>query len=79
LSADPKAISGSGPGGTATKADIQAKLRDIRTEVDQTTTKARQKIERAAVIGLVAVVAVAYFLGRRKGRKRSTVVEIRRV
>jgi hypothetical protein len=27
----------------------------------------------------VAVVGVAYFLGRRRGRKRSTVVEVRRL
>jgi hypothetical protein len=33
----------------------------------------------AAVAGVVVVVALAYLLGRRKGKKRTTVVEIRRV
>ena len=32
-----------------------------------------------AVAGLVLVVIVAYLLGRRRGRKRSAIVEIRRV
>jgi hypothetical protein len=31
------------------------------------------------VLALTAVVAGAYLLGRRKGKKRSTIVEVRRV
>jgi hypothetical protein len=33
----------------------------------------------AGVVGGVVLVTVAYVLGRRRGRRRSTVVEIRRV
>jgi len=33
----------------------------------------------AGIAVAVAVVAVVYMLGRRKGRKKTTVVEIRRV
>jgi hypothetical protein len=64
---------------TIDRADIEAKLREINGEV-QETAKAAVPIGLAVGAGLaVAVVAVAYLLGRRRGRKRSTVVEIRRI
>ena len=59
--------------------DIQAKLREIQGEVDTTTTSAKPYALGAAVAIGVAVVALAYVLGRRKGRKRTTVVEVRRI
>lgn len=62
-----------------TRADIEAKLREIRGEVDTTTESARSYLVIAGGAGVVTVIALAYFLGRRKGKKVSTVVEIRRV
>ena len=61
------------------RSDIEGKLREIRGEVDTTATAA--KPAAMAVVGVVAVVVIgaAYLLGRRKGKKKSTVVEIRRV
>lgn len=62
-----------------TRADIETKLRQIRGEVDS-TAKAAVPIGLAVGAAAVAVVVgVAYLMGRRKGRKRATVVEIRRV
>ena len=61
------------------RGDIEAKLRQIRGEVDATTSAAKPMIVAVGAVVLVGVVGVAYLLGRRKGRKRSTVVEIRRV
>jgi len=61
------------------RADIEAKLREIRGEVDETSSSAKPYALVAAVAIGVAVVALAYTLGRRKGRKKTTVVEIRRV
>ena len=59
--------------------DIEAKFREIKGDVDDT-------VERAKPMGLIALVAVAigaiglaYLFGRRKERKRRTVVEIKRV
>ncbi len=62
-----------------TRADIEAKLRQIKGEVDQATTATRPYL--AAAVAAVAVVAlgVTYVLGRRRGTKLSTVVEVRRV
>jgi hypothetical protein len=62
-----------------TRADIESKLRQIRGEVDS-TAKAALPIGLAVGAAAVAVVVgMAYLMGRRKGRKRATVVEIRRV
>ena len=72
---------GADPGvqGRITRADIEAKLRDMRGEVEQTAEAA--KIPILAIAGGVAtaVVVIAFLLGKRRGRRKSTVVEIRRV
>lgn len=61
------------------RADIEAKLREIRGEVDTTATAAKPTAMTIAIVAGVALLGAAYLLGRRKGKKRSTVVEIRRV
>jgi len=61
------------------RTDIESKLREIRGEVDDTATAAKPAIAAIVAVGVVAVLAAGYFLGRRKGKKKSTVVEIRRV
>lgn len=65
--------------GTITRADIEAKLRAIRDGLEPVGEQARSSL--AAVIPAVAAVLVvgAYLLGKRKGRKRRAVIEIRRV
>jgi hypothetical protein len=62
-----------------TKDDIEAKLREIRGEVDDTAQAAKPALLAVAAVALVVVVGGAYLLGRRKGKKRSTVVEVVRV
>jgi hypothetical protein len=62
-----------------TKADIEAKLRQIRGEVDETTEQSRQYVLMAGVGGAVISIGLAFLLGKRKGKRTSTIVEIRRV
>jgi hypothetical protein len=64
---------------SVSRSDIEQKLREIRGEVDTATTAAKPAAMAVAAVAVVAIIGVAYLLGRRKGRKRSTVVEIRRV
>lgn len=62
-----------------TRDDIEAGFRELEGEVDE---RKDQAMSIAAVVGValvVGIVVVAYGLGRRRGRKRTTVVEIRRV
>ncbi len=61
------------------RGDIEAKLREIRGEVDNTTSSAKPLLLAAAGVAAVGVLAAVYLLGRRKGKKKSTMVEIRRV
>jgi hypothetical protein len=59
--------------------DIEAKLRQIQGEVGRTADAAKPIGIAAAAALAVVLVGAAYLLGRRRGRKRTTVVEIRRV
>jgi hypothetical protein len=68
-----------GEGGEVSRDDIEAKLRELRGEVDAVGESSRS-IAGVVVVGIVvAVIAVTYFLGQRKGRRKTTVVEVRRV
>lgn len=62
-----------------TPEDLRAKLEGIRGEVDDATDTAKPLVLLASVGLGVAVLVGVYLLGRRKGKKRSTIVEIRRV
>jgi hypothetical protein len=67
--------------GTApiTRDDIEAKLRQVVGEVDDRVEAARPNILSGAVAAVVVAGVVAYLLGRRSGRRRSALVEIRRL
>ena len=62
-----------------TRDDIEAKLQELRGEVDQRAEAAKVPAIAIAVGVAVVTIAAAYLLGRRKGKKRQTVLEIRRI
>ena len=62
-----------------TRADLEAKLRSVSGDVTETVDAVKPQIFGGAAAGLLLAVIVAYLLGRRRGRKRSAIVEIRRV
>jgi hypothetical protein len=62
-----------------TRDDIEAKLQELRGEVDQRAEAAKVPAIAIAVGVAVVTIAAAYLLGRRKGKKRQTVLEIRRL
>ncbi len=65
--------------GKITRGDIEAKLKEMQGEVQETAEAAKVPL-MAIAGGVVAFIVVAAFLlGKRRGRRRSTVVEIRRV
>ena len=63
-----------------TRADIEAKLAEIRgvTDDDHRGRRGRGQDRPGRSRGILVVV-VAFLLGRRRGHKKSTIVEIRRV
>ncbi len=62
-----------------TRDAIEAKLRQIKGEVDTSATAAKPVALLVGVAVAVAVVGLAYVMGRRKGKKKTTLVEVRRV
>lgn len=68
-----------GEGGHVSRNDIEAKLRELRGEVDETGDNVRQYAVVAGAVVAVAVVALAFAWGKRKGKRKTTVVEVRRV
>jgi hypothetical protein len=65
--------------GEISRADIESKLREIRGEVDEVGESARSIGMIVGAVAVVAVVGAVFLLGRRRGRKEKTVVEIRRI
>jgi MYXO-CTERM domain-containing protein len=62
-----------------TRADIEAKLEQIKHVADNTTETAAEAGRGAMIGGAVLVVVLAYWFGRRRGHKKNTIVEIRRI
>ena len=62
-----------------TRDDIEAKFKELTGEVSDEVQATRSQ---AVTVGLavgVALVAVVFLIGRRNGRRRSAVVEVRRL
>ncbi|HEY2430447.1 MAG TPA: hypothetical protein VGI06_16015 [Acidimicrobiales bacterium] len=62
-----------------TPADIKAKLSEIDGSFQATTKKAAPVAMAVGAAAILGIAVLAYSLGRRRGRKRQTVVEIRRI
>lgn len=62
-----------------TRADIEAKFAELQGDVESAGEAAKgMGIVVAAVVG-VAVLGLVFLLGKRRGKKKTTIVEIRRV
>jgi hypothetical protein len=58
--------------------DIEARFREIQGDVVAAEDEARTSVATVVVVAAVVAVALAFALGSRRGRKRRTVVEVRR-
>jgi hypothetical protein len=67
------------PRRTVTRADIEAKLAQIKDATSPHVDAAGDTGKGAVIAGAVLVVVLAFVLGRRAGRRKNTIVEIRRV
>jgi hypothetical protein len=59
--------------------DIEARFRSLQGGTSEKVKGAAPPKIGAGVGAIVFVLLIVYFLGRRRGRKRATVLEIRRV
>jgi multidrug efflux pump subunit AcrB len=61
-----------------TRDDIEAKLREIQGEVDETAESAKGMAVAIGAAVAVTVVVAVFLLGRRRGKRKMTIVEVRR-
>jgi len=62
-----------------TRDDLEAKFREIKGGVDQRTKAATDTAMPFAIAGGLIVLLLVYLIGKRVGKKKSTIVEIRRI
>ena len=62
-----------------TRDDIEAKLRELRGEVDDRVEEVKVPAIAIAIGVAVLTIVAAYWFGKRRGKKRQMVLEIRRV
>lgn len=66
-------------GDRITREDLEAELRATVGDPDGAVAAARPRLAAVGIAVGVVVVAAVYLAGRRAGRRRSTVVEVRRI
>lgn len=62
-----------------TRDDLEARFRSVQGEVEEQKANALQTAIAIGAVVAVGVIAVSFLLGRRKGKKRTTIVEVRRI
>jgi len=62
-----------------TPADIEAKFRDIQGQVDVVAEDGKKKMALAGGAVGIVLLLIIYILGRKAGKKQSSVLEIRRL
>jgi hypothetical protein len=66
------------PAQKITRADIKSKLIEIQGDATDTVESARARLIGVAVAAGAVIVVAAFVLGRRGGRRRSTIIELKR-
>lgn len=61
-----------------TRDDIESRFREIQGEVVAVEDEARSSLAAVVVVAGAVIVVLAFALGSRRGRKRRTIVEVRR-
>ena len=62
-----------------TRVDLESKFREIQDDVQGKVDGKRDTMKAVAIGGGIVVLLIIYILGRRSGKKKTTIVEIRRV
>jgi hypothetical protein len=72
-------MSVSSPRDRITRDQLEDKFRELEGGARDQAESARSTVVTAGAVAALVLLLLAFLLGTRKGRKRSTVVEIRRV
>ena len=77
--AEEKTTQGSGPDGRITRDDIAAKLRSITGQAESQVEASKAMVTWAIAAAVGVGILSAYLLGRRRGRRGRSVIEIKRI
>lgn len=58
--------------------DIESKLRELQGEVDETAESAKGIAVAVGAAVAVGVIVVVFLMGKRRGKRKTTIVEVRR-
>jgi len=62
-----------------TRDDLEAKFRELQGDVKSRVDDKKQPLITGAVVAGVLMLLLVFLLGKRSGKKKTTLVEIRRV
>lgn len=62
-----------------TPADIESKFREIQGQVDTVSEDSKKQVVVGGTIFAIILLAIIYLMGQKSGKKKSTVLEIRRL
>jgi hypothetical protein len=62
-----------------TRDDIEAKFREIKGDIDDTAESAKGMAVTVGAVVAVVVVLGVFMLGKRRGKKKTTFIEVRRL
>ena len=65
--------------GSITRTDIEAKLRAIRDSIEPVGEQAKGGLKAVIPVLAAVVVVAAFVIGRKSGKKRRAIIEIRRI
>lgn len=61
-----------------TRDDLEGKFRAVQDSLQGKVDDQRQTLTTAAIVGGVVLLLLVYVVGRRSGRRKTSIVEIRR-
>jgi hypothetical protein len=74
-----QALTATGPGERITIDDIESRFRDLAGTTTASVQRAKTPIVGGGVAAVILLMLLLYLLGKRQGRKRASVLEIRRI
>ena len=67
------------PNKPVTRDDIEAQLRAVQGDLQSKLDDKKPSLLTGAVVGGVILLLIVFLIGKRSGKKKTTLVEIRRV
>jgi hypothetical protein len=62
-----------------TRDDIEASIRELQGDAQSRVADKKKTIVTAAAVGTVVLLLLVFLIGKRSGKKQTTLVEIRRL